>query len=130
MRNYVLAFALLSALLFSGCAMNDKSVSNVYKSNNNEYVINSIPLDHKVAVVGYRSKFKDNLLFASVDVRNNDNESYDLEYRFRWFDDSGFEVEHTPWLPLTLNAKEFRSIQRISTTPKSETFKFYIRLKQ
>ncbi len=128
MRN-VLA-VLLAALVFSGCAVSDKSVSNVYRSDNNKYIVNSIPLNYKVTILGYRSKFQGNLLLASVDVKNNDPKSYDLEYRFRWLDDTGFEVGKTPWLPLTLNGKEVRSIQRIATTQKAESFKFYIRLKQ
>ncbi len=128
MKKYLTLIVAL--VLFGGCATAHKSASNVYRSENNQYVINSIPLDYKVTILGYRSKFKDNLLFASVDVRNNDQESYDLEYRFRWFDDSGFEVQKTPWMPITLNAKELRSIQQIATTPKAESFKFFIRLKQ
>ena len=127
-KSYILL--LLLSILLGGCATAHKSASNVYRSENNQYVVNSIPLDYKVTILGYRSKFKDNLLLASVDVRNNDQESYDLEYRFRWFDDSGFEVQKTPWMALTLNAKELRSIQQIATTPKAETFKFYLRLKQ
>jgi len=128
MRSVVLL--LTAVFLFVGCAVADKSASNVFRSENNQYVINSVPLSYKVNILGYRSKFKDNLLLASVDLQNNDQESYDLEYRFRWFDDSSFEVGKTPWLPLTLNAKELRSLEQIATTPKAETFKFYIRLKQ
>ncbi len=129
MKSY--AFLLVVAsILFTGCATAHKSASNVYRSENNQYVINSIPLDHKVSILGYRSKFQGNLLLASVDIQNNDQESYDLEYRFRWFDDSGFEVQKTPWMALTLNAKELRSIQQIATTPQAESFKFFVRLKQ
>ncbi len=122
--------AILVLVVFAGCAVSDKSASNVLRSDNNKYIINSIPLSYKVTIEGFKSKFKDNLLLASVDIRNNDQKSYDLEYRFRWFDDTGFEVGSTPWLPLTLNAKELRSLQRIATTQKAETFKFYIREKQ
>lgn len=128
MKKTFLTF--LAIVLFSGCAVSDKSASNVLRSSDNKYIINSIPLGHKVRIVDFKSKFKGNLLFASVDVKNNDQKSYDLEYRFRWFDDTGFEVGSTPWLPLTLNAKELRSLQRIATTQKADTFKFYIREKQ
>ena len=127
-------FAIAAIALLSGCAPStfpaDKSASNVLKSESNEYIINNIPLDYKVSIVGYNSRFKNNLLEVQVDIQNHKQRQYELEYRIRWFDDSGFEVDSTPWLPLTLNAMEFRSIRQIAHNPKIENFKFYIRAKQ
>jgi uncharacterized protein YcfL len=133
-KNAVFLGAVLGALL-AGCASSSsqtahKSASNVLKSVNNEFIINNIPLDYKVSIVGYNSKFTNNLLHASVDIQNHKQKRYLLEYRFRWFDETGFEVGKTPWLPLSLNAMEYRSIQQIAHTPKAESFKFYIRAKQ
>ncbi len=117
-------------LFFAGCATADKSAGNVLVSQSNKYIVNTIPLDKKVKIVGSRSKFHNNLLLAEVDIKNSEQKRYNLEYRFRWLDDSGFEVDKTPWLPLTLNAMELRSIQRVATNHTAESFKFYLRLKQ
>jgi uncharacterized protein YcfL len=65
-----------------------------------------------------------------VDVKNHKQKRYFLEYRFRWFDDTGFEIGKTPWLPLTINGMEYRSIEGIAHDPRAESFKFYIRAKQ
>lgn len=128
-------FVLFFALLIAGCApvqpqTAHKSSSNVVRNNPTQFIINNIPLSYKVSIVDYNSKFTNNLLNASVNIQNNDQKQYFLEYRFRWFDDSDFEVGYTPWLPLTLNAREYKSIQQIAHTPNAETFKFYIRQKQ
>ena len=124
--------------IISGCATSSspstypahKSASNVLRSATNEYIINNIPLDYKVSIVGYNSRFVNDLLEVQVDLKNHKQRQYELEYRVRWFDDSGFEVEATPWLPLTINAMEFRSIKQIAHSPQVESFKFYIRAKQ
>jgi len=128
MRRVIFGIVLVS--LFIGCATPDRSVSNVYRNSDNRYIVNSIPLSNKIAIVDYKSKFEGGLLLAMVDVRNIEPKSYDLEYRFSWRDSDGFEVGKTPWLPLTINGKEVRSVQRIATNPRAKTFKFYIRLKQ
>ncbi|BCD61264.1 MULTISPECIES: YcfL family protein [Nitratiruptor] len=121
-------------ILSTGCAPSTypahKSASNVLKSISNEYIINNIPLDYKVSIVSYNSKYTNDLLHVSVDIKNHKQEQYELEYRFRWFDDTGFEVDATPWLPLTLNAMEYKTIQGIAHSPQVESFKFYIRVKQ
>ncbi len=132
-KKIVFTFAVL--IFVTGCANNptfpaDKSASNVLKSINNKFIINNIPLDYMVSIVSYRSKFKNNLLQISVDIQNHKQEQYDLEYKVKWLDDTGFVIDSTPWLPITLNAMENRSIQAIAHTPQAESFKFYIRVKQ
>jgi uncharacterized protein YcfL len=135
MRRWAWLLAALSVVVWlGGCAESsypaDKSTSNVLKSINDEYIINNLPLDYKVSVVRYNSKFTNNLLHVMVDVKNHKQKRYFLEYRFRWFDDTGFEIGKTPWLPLTINGMEYRSIEGIAHDPRAESFKFYIRAKQ
>jgi len=135
MKKRALAILGTAALLiFTGCSTTTypahKSSSNVLKSVDNKYIINNLPLDYKVSIVSYNSKFTNDLLHVAVDIKNHKQEQYELEYRFRWFDDTGFEVDSTPWLPLTLNAMEYKTIQGIAHTPRAESFKFYIRVKQ
>ncbi len=133
MKKTISILIITVSFLLNGCATSQtphKSASNVLKTHPNQYIINNLPLHYRVSIVSYNSKFTNNLLHASVNIQNNDQKQYFLEYRFRWFDDSDFEVGKTPWLPLTLNAKEFKSIQEIAHTPSAEKFKFYIREKQ
>ncbi len=137
MKQFKYILPLVLALM-SGCATShspnvtpaDKSASNVLKSENNEFIVNNIPLDYKVSIVGFNSRFLNDLLQVQVDLQNHKQELYELEYRIRWFDNTGFEIDHTPWLPLTINAMEFKSIQMMAHSPDAENFKFYIRAKQ
>ncbi len=126
MKRYLLV--LFFAVMFVGCA--HKSASNVLVEQNSNVIINNSELNQKVVVGKFKSKFSSNLLLASVEVKNRSQSVIDLEYKFRWYDGAGFEVSSTPWLPLTLNAMEQRAIQRIATTPRAESFKFFIREKQ
>ncbi len=126
--KYLLIFGIL--LYSTGCTMTDKSASNVLGSNNSQCTVNSTPLNKKVKIVGFKSKLHNGLLLAEVDIKNNEQASYNLEYKISWIDDTGFEVDKTPWLPLYINAMELKSIQKIATNPKAKSFRFYLRLKQ
>ena len=132
--KYILLFSWLTFIIV-GCSVESanyphKSASNVIESAHSKYIINNIPLDYKVSIAGYNSRFNNDLLEVQVDLQNHKQEQYELEYKIRWFDDTGFEIDSTPWLPVTINAMEFRSIKQIAHNPKIENFKFYIRAKQ
>ncbi|HIE35042.1 MAG TPA: DUF1425 domain-containing protein [Campylobacterales bacterium] len=125
----------IALMLIFGCASNrppvsSKSASNVIKSISNEYIINNIPLDYHITIPDFKYRFKNNLLEISVSLQNLDQKLYELEYRVIWEDEAGFEIDKTPWLPITINAMENKIIQQISHNPEVENFKFYIRAKQ
>jgi len=121
-------FPLLMFFLLTGCMQ--KNISNVVYSSTNTHLINSPLLEKKVSIIDFKTRYLNNLLNVFVTIKNNKKQSYDLEYRFVWLDKNGFVVESTPWLPLTINAMERRSIEEIAHSPSVVDLKFQLRPKQ
>ena len=126
----------MSLFLLSACSPQltsvDKSSSNIMKSKNSKIIINNIPLSYKVSIDGYNSRFINDLLEASVNISNKDAKQYPLEYKFKWYDATGFEISESLsiWKPIVLDASDTIELKALAITPKVETFKFYIRGKQ
>lgn len=110
----------------------DKSSSNIIKSKDNKIIINNIPLSYKISIDGYNSRFINDLLEASVKISNQDATQYALEYKFKWYDETGFETgtSLSIWKPIILDASDNIEVNALAMTPEVETFKFYIRGKQ
>jgi len=125
--------SIIPVILFTACSTQQlphKSSSNVLRSNTDTYIINNIPLHYNVTITGYNARFTNDLLEVQINLKNNKQRPYKLEYRLRWFDETDFEVDKTPWLPLTVNAMEYRTVKQIAHSPDIKSFKFYIRAKQ
>jgi uncharacterized protein YcfL len=125
-------------IILGGCAAGaysnqvDKSSSNIMKSKQSEVIINNIPLSYKVSIDGYDSKFTNDLLDVFVKISNKDGKQYPLEYKFKWYDEAGFEVNEdlSFWKPFILDAYDEITLRHKALTSNVETFKFYIREKQ
>jgi len=132
-QKNVVIVGLLSVLM-SGCGQIgvDPSSSNVLKSQDSEIIINNIPLSYKVSIDGYNSRFINDLLEANVVITNKDATQHELEYKFKWYDATGFEVAEglSNWTPFVLDASDNVALKAMCITPKGESFKFYIRAKQ
>jgi uncharacterized protein YcfL len=125
MRVAVFAIVLL---LFSGCM--HKNVSNVTYDSMDKNVINNELLQEKVAIISHRDRINNDLLQMQVTIQNLTDDTYELEYKVTWLDGSGFNLDSTPWLPLTLNGRERRNIEQLAHTQKARDYKFQIRPKQ
>lgn len=133
-KNLVLAG--VSMMLLAGCnpqmSSVDPSSSNIMKSEDRQVIINNIPLSYQVSIDGYNSRFINDLLEASVNISNQDATQHELEYKFKWYDATGFEISESlsMWKPFVLDASDTVELKGMAITPKVETFKFYIRAKQ
>lgn len=69
---------------------------------------------------------------ASVELRNDSNFNYNFEYRFKWFDGAGVEInpEGSAWIPVAIMANETKSVQSLAPNPSGTTFKLFLQEKQ
>lgn len=125
MKKIFLGFIFSTLLAFAS----DGTASNTLESNEEKIVINDIPLSFNISIEGTNSRFISDLLDARVIVRNKDSIRHDLEYKFIWYDESGFEMaKHlTKWKRVRIDAKDRIIIKSLAVTPKINTFKFYIK---
>lgn len=68
---------------------------------------------------------------ASVEIQNDSNFSYTFEYRFKWYDAAGAEInpDATAWTPVAIMAHETKSLQALAPNPTAATFKLFLQEK-
>lgn len=118
------------SLLIIGCT-HPQSSNNVL-TKPNRVIINNIPLSKKVKITSFSTRYVNNILESYVQVQNLSQVTYDLEYRFKWYDQDKYEVGEnlSIWKPLFLDAMDAKKIIGLASTEKAESFKFYIRERQ
>ncbi len=65
---------------------------------------------------------------AQVIIKNQSSGDTDFEYRFIWYDASGFEISSiTNWIPASLSGMEARGFKTTAPGPNAVSFKCMIR---
>ena len=114
---------LATSILLVGCA---SGISNVSHGNWHQE-INDSELNSKVIVQNVAKRRLNDLLNVEVRLRNLTDDVLDLEYRFMWLDDGGFNLETTPWMAVTLSGKQTKAIEQIAHFKNASDFKFEYR---
>ncbi len=127
----LLSITSLNAGIFEGI-FGDNTNSNTMTSQEDKVVINDTPLSWKISIDGSTTRFVYDLLDARVTITNKSDSQYELEYRFIWYDESGFELgKHlSKWKHVRIDAKDTISLKALAVTPKVDSFKFYLRDRQ
>ncbi len=117
------------SLMLVGCTNNQSSNNLLTKPD--KVIINNIPLSKKVKIIGFSTRFVNNILEAYIEVQNLSKQNYNgkFEYRFKWYGKEKYEVgqDLSIWKPLFLDALDSKKITGFASTEKAESFKFYIR---
>jgi len=86
-------------------------------------------LKDKISVVESSSRVKNGLFQVVLSIQNHKNQKVTVNYRYKWFDDEGFEVGENMsiWQPLFLEANDKTRIKGIAPVPTATSCKFYIK---
>lgn len=81
-----------------------------------------------VTITHAEARFRGDLLQTSVTLRNVKKKPVSITYKFMWFDKDGFEIsnEGQPWVPLTLQGIEDKTVQGTAPNPTAKTFKIKV----
>ncbi len=125
-------FLLISVNTLNADLFGDGSNSNTLTSQEDEITINDVPLEFKISIIGSTSRFQYDLLHAGVTIKSNSNSRYELEYKFVWYDESGFEMgKHlSKWKRVRIDSMDTVVLKALALTSKVDSFKFYLRDKQ
>jgi len=125
---FILAL-LISTSILSADLFGDNTNSNTLTSQEDEITINDVPLSYKITITGSTSRFLYDLLHAGVTIKNNSNSKYELEYKFVWYDEEGFEMgkKVSKWKNVRIDAMDTIVLKALATTSKIDSFKFYLR---
>ena len=91
--------------------------------------VQSKSLAKKVVIKSFRTKMVNDLLMAQVEIANQFSSTQDFQYKFAWYDASGFEVESEgeAWTPIVLHGGAVKSLQAVAPNPTVKKFKIVIR---
>ncbi len=120
---------ILIYILFSSLIAGDGSASNTFESEADQVIINDIPLSYNISIQGSNSRFIYDLLDARVIIKNKDSNKHYLEYKFLWYDVSGFGISKgsSKWKRIVVDAKDTIVVKSLAITSKIDSFKFYVR---
>ena len=130
MRFKPLALSLLAAAaLVAGC----NNVKRPYRTTADPAVPGQVSVAdakmERLLVFGQPNPSRDaaGLLFVSTDVRAATSRSQIVNYRYRFFDDTGRELPGGAWQTKKLQSNTFESLQGNSTTPRAADFRLDIK---
>ncbi len=83
-----------------------------------------------IQVYNVKMRFIDDIMQASVTVVNTTKKPINVVYKFTWFDKDDFEVRANtaPWIPLTLQPNEQKTLQGVAPNGSAKSFKVKISL--
>ncbi len=127
----------LLSLAAPACAPNTTSnvgVGQVVEGEQGEtlqkdYVIKDKPLAKKIEVLDVKARYVGEFLEGLAILRNRRKYTVPFEYKFAWFDESGFPVESNidHWTPDLLYGRESKWIRGICPKAGATGFKVMIR---
>lgn len=122
-----LAAACAVAAMLAGCQSPVTSGMHASVAVDGDVAINaSLTTDNSgvgrhVSLVGVTTFLMDNgLLKAQARLASNDHRDYAIQYKFRWYDAHGMEINGggpSPWLPLTIHGGEI--VQPTGVSPRA-----------
>ena len=129
MNNYLkLSIASLFLLTLVACATS--GVMGTSDSAKSEIVeVQNKSLAKKVSIKDFKTRIVNDLLNVQVEIENNFNSTQEFQYKFSWFDTTGFAVdsEASSWNAIILHGKESKTVQALAPNPAARKFKIVLR---
>lgn len=123
------AAALLAATLaVTGCSSFD-TMKTADGDKVKYQVIHAGDTENRLEVIETVAAKAGDLMRGSVEVQNGSRDNYTFEYRFKWYDAAGMEInaESTAWTPVTMSPQETKSLQSLAPNPTGTTFKLFLK---
>jgi len=86
-------------------------------------------LKDKVSISNSSSRIKNGMFQVILDIKNHQNKKSTINYRYKWFDDDGFEVGENMsiWQPLFIEADDNKKIKELAPVPNATNCKVYLK---
>ncbi|MGC9323524.1 MAG: DUF1425 domain-containing protein [Desulfomonilia bacterium] len=133
----ILRYWWICAVVLAACAGTAPNVLHVQATSqgltSKQVEINDASLERKLTFgeVSVRPLGGGASMEAQVMLQNTSMRDVKFEYRFIWYDSSGFEISSdTAWMPSVLSGKESRGYRSTAPAPNAVSFKCMIRKPQ
>lgn len=131
MKTHATLACLAAAFILAGCSAGATGTIKPGEDGKPQPVIeyNSAQIESRLSIAEIRSRKVDDLLQVSADLRNDWKWQLDFQYKFKFFDKDGFEVnpDGRQWTPLVITGNETATVQATAPNPSAETFRIIVR---
>ena len=123
--------AILVALVLAACSASNKGQMEVTEDGEvvtKVHSSNSL-LSSRISVVDLRQKRVGDLLQVQAVLENDWKFQLDFQYKFKWFDADGFELEPEaqPWRQVVMAGRSQNSVQAVAPNPSAVRFEIWVR---
>ena len=130
-KAHILKAALLGAVIsVSGCAVNETSTVTTSSAGEQSGVIvsNSGFLSANLRIADTKTGKAGDLMRVQATIENKSRNDASFQYKFKWLDKDGFEVNvgGRPWQPLTVIAYESKAVQAVAPNASATTFQILV----
>jgi len=124
MKKLILAFAL--ALLFTACAPH---TSGIMGSSTGEVRVDNRSFGSEVIVEQIQARQQGDLLQGSGIIQSKVATDLRLQYKFTWYDISGFTIEDeaSAWKSLKLHGKQRMQVTALAPNANAVRYELYVR---
>jgi len=86
-------------------------------------------LAKKVSIQNFKTRVVNDLLNVQVEIESQFSSTQEFQYKFSWFDATGFEVEGeaNSWRTLILTGKETKTVQAVAPNPTAKKYRMVLR---
>lgn len=121
---------LLAVLPLAGCRTPTSGIT-IDSYPRTAITVNSKMVGSRLSVKEVNVVKQDDLMVAQVTVQNVTQRDLQFEYRYRWLDGAGMEVDTrtATWVPLGVTAREHQMMRGVAPTARAEDFIVDIRLR-
>jgi uncharacterized protein YcfL len=131
LKIFSIGFFVVAFTLFVAACSTSGIVGGSGKSTNGSEMveIQNKSLAKKLSIENFNTRVINDLLNVQVSIENQFTSSQEFQYKFAWFDVTGFEIEAegNTWHTLVLHGKEMKTIQALAPNPTVRKYKIVLR---
>jgi uncharacterized protein YcfL len=126
-----LATLALLAALVAGCSASNQATHAPDDDGNYQTVLksNNSMLQSRISINELKKRRVGDLLQVQATLENQWKFELDFQYKFKWFDKDGFEInpEGQPWQQLVMGGRTQANVQGVAPNPTAKSFEIWVR---
>lgn len=131
MKSYlkIVSICIFSVVIAACSTSGVKGTSDSTSGKSEIIEVQNKSLAKKVGIKDFKTRVVNDLLNVQVEIENKFSSTQEFQYKFSWFDVTGFAVDSggDSWKTLVLHGMESKTVQALAPNPTARKFKIVLR---
>lgn len=131
MKRFHLLIPMLVLALLGGCSASNMGSYGPDQNGQNQQVLksNNALLYSRLRIEDLKTRKRGDLMQVQATLENMWKFELDFQYKFKWFDKDGFEInpEGQPWQQLVMAGRNKTQVQGVAPNPSATRFEIWVR---